>query len=338
MRKRSILFLTLLAVGAFFARSPEAARAVRELVVQLRAARSTGREIAGRAQAESSKPASAQPDWQAYVALSAKPVTNAAPGPPDASAGENELTEDDHEVTGAVAAVADSDLRHALESSLTDKGTNAAEFRELLLRRWAGSDPKAAALWSSSVQNAAIASSATKQVAAIWADNDLSAALDWAKAMQEGPPREAAIVAIGYEAARTNSLEAFDLAASLPPSSERDALLLHFVRQWSAVEPGEAVDWASRVPDTGLREQLLSAAAITAATQDPRGAASLIARNLTPGRLQDQAAVAIVERWAQTDPQAAAAWISQFPEGSVKAVASQALALIQTDSNGQTAN
>jgi hypothetical protein len=321
MRKRTIVFLTLLAVGAFLASSPEALQWAREL-------------FAGSTSMATSRPAdSGHPKGRAHghgeavriesQAKSAE-LDNSRP-----SAGESQAPEDNPDAMNAVAAIPESDLQRALENSLRDDGTNATEFRDLLLRRWAEMNPKAVIAWAGSVGDPALAASSVSQAATVWADQDLSGALEWAKAMPEGPSREAAIVAIGYEGARTNSLEAFDLAASLPASAERDALLLQFVRQWSATESADALDWVDGIPDVNLREELLAAAAVTAATRDPQAAASIIATNLNRGRAQDQAAVAIVQRWAQTDPQAAASWVSQFPEGSVKAAASQALAASQ---------
>jgi hypothetical protein len=337
MRKRSFVFLTLLAVGAFLASSPEALRRTRELFgnpsrcsdelatrdpVDVRQ-ETAASHASGHREFRSSRSGALANLGTDFASRSAAGETNAEPP----------VTGDDTQnALDAVAAIPDKDLQQALENSLRNNGTNAADFRELLVRRWAEADPKAVAAWAGSVDDAALKASLLRQAVAVWADKDLSAALEWAKTIPEGPSREATILAIGYEGARTNSFEAFDLTASLPPSAGRDALLLHLARQWSANEPAEAIEWANSVSDPALREKLISAAAISAATQDPVGAASLIATNLAPGPSQDQAAVAIVQRWAQTDPEAAASWVNQFPEGSVKTAASEALASVQAGS------
>jgi hypothetical protein len=236
---------------------------------------------------------------------------------------------ENEELAQAVAAVPDGDLRQALEASLEQHNSHSSQLRQLLVRRWAEGDPKTAASWIGNMQESGEAVSLTKQVAIAWANKDLSGALEWAGALPEGPSRDAAVIGLGYQAARTNSFEAFDLAAGMAPSAERDALLIHFVRQWAATDSVEAANWADRVPDTALRERLLSAVAVSSATKDPYAAASLVATNLSSGRAQDLAAVAIAQRWGQTNSEAASAWINLFPDPSVKLAASLALSALQ---------
>ena len=244
MRKRSILFLTLLAIGAFFARSPEAVH-----VVQGFWKNSGGHSGAGRQDIARNSPQAGGGLLRRRQTLSPPMLWNLrtrtrefqrkTPVPGiggDASVAEDKQSDREEELAREVAAVPEGELKQVLESSLHDDGTNSAQFRELLVRHWAETDPKAAALWAGSLESSPTASPAVRQAATAWADKDLAAALEWVETMPEGTSREAAIVAIGYEAARTNSFETFDLVASLPPSSERDALLVHFVRQWSATD------------------------------------------------------------------------------------------------------
>ena len=54
-------------------------------------------------------------------------------------------------------------------------------------------------------------------------------------------------------------------------------------------------------------------------------AATLAAQALEGGDEQDRTAVSIVQRWVQKSPQAAAAWVAQFPEGPARAAALQNL-------------
>ncbi len=336
MKKSTILLITTLAVAAFFAHSPEAMRLVKN----------HWRDLVGRSRTSEHKPevASAgvraddtiKAESHAQDANSLEPVAEIASAhqeQPDTDASDEVLLTDlefeNDKLAQAAAAVSDNDLRRALDSGLEERGPFASQLRDLQVRRWAEADPKAAASWASGLQDSSIAAATTKQIAIAWANKDLTAAVEWVSGLPDGTARQAAVLGLGYEAARNNSFEAFDLVAALPPSSERDSLLVHITRQWAAADSTEAATWANRVPDVALRERLLSAVAIASATKDPAAAASLIATNLNPGRAQDQAAVAIVQRWAQTDSETAASWISLFPDSAAKVAASLALSSVQ---------
>jgi len=313
MKKSTILLITALATAAFFAHSPEAKRLGKNAWTNLighHASRSEKLETDGA---------------DARATLSRDPESLSQSG----DTVDPELEND--KLAQVAAEVPDDDLRRALDSSLQDHTDFASQLRELLIRRWAEIDPAAAASWASGLQDPSIAASLTQQIATAWANKDLTAAVEWVDGLPDGATRQAVVLSLGYEAARNNSFGAFGLVAALPPSSERDSLLIHVARQWAATDPSEAVIWADRVPDTALRERLISAVAIASATKDPSAAAFLIATNLTPGQMQDQAAVSIAQRWVQTDAEGAASWISLFPDADVKRAALSALTSLQPE-------
>jgi RecB family exonuclease len=53
------------------------------------------------------------------------------------------------------------------------------------------------------------------------------------------------------------------------------------------------------------------------AESDPVAAAAFAANETEPGPAQERAVAAIVQRWAQQDPDAVRAWIEEFPDGSL---------------------
>jgi hypothetical protein len=336
MKKAIIFWLVLLVAAGLFPHASNVIRAAKNLWADLRPGLHSGEQTTEaandqeeRLQAEiGSRP---QSDIHSeLLGINGGPsVVSREPKDSDASQGGPDAALDSEKLAQAAADIPDSELREALASMLDQRGSYNSQLRDLLVRRWAESDPKAAASWASGVQDSSPAAAITKQVAMAWANNDLSAAVEWIESLPENEARKAAVLGLGYEAARSNSFEGFDLVAALPPSAERDALLVHITRQWAAADPSEAALWAERVPDAGLRERLLAATAIASATKDPSAAASLIATNLSPGRAQDQAAVAIVQRWAQTNSQAAGSWVSLFPDSAVKVAASQALSSVE---------
>ena len=179
-------------------------------------------------------------------------------------------------------------------------------------RRWSfvpGADARFAVAWSRSKRRAAL-----EQVAIAWANTDLPAASSWVRALPENEGKHAAILAPAYETARTEPVAALVLTSSLPPTRERDDLLVHAVSQWAGTDSTTAAAWALEVADPTLQERRVAAVAFASAEQDGATAATRAANALGPGAEQNRATVSIVQRWAQATPQAAAYWVSQFPD------------------------
>jgi len=237
----------------------------------------------------------------------------------------------------AVESVSDVELPALLDSLALDVNPEAAEMSLLLLRRWAESDPVTAAAWTSQMPENPGRRAALEQVAIAWANIDLSAAAAWVQALPEGDSKQAATFALAYEAAPTEPVTALELASTLPATRERDDLLVHAISQWAGTDSATASAWAMQVADPTLRERLVAAVAVASAEADGAGAATLAANALGAGEEQNRAAVSIVQRWAQTSPQAAAAWVAQFPDIPSRAVAVENLLAIWTAQDTEAA-
>ncbi len=201
--------------------------------------------------------------------------------------------------------------------------TSAAESRQLLVRRWADQNPAAAAAWLA--HESPLNSALLQQVAIAWAGHDLPAAVEWVRNLPVGAEQQATTLALAYEAARTEPITALELARTLPATDERDQLLMHAVSQWAVTDSVAATGWAGKVSEPQLRENLLAAVAVAVAKRDGRTAATLAATALPAGDLQNRTAVAIAQRWEQSEPSAAAAWVSQFPDGPARTAANENL-------------
>jgi len=237
-----------------------------------------------------------------------------------------------------VESIPDADLPAVLDSLANDVIPEAAELRQLLVRRWAERDAPAVAAWTSQMPESAARRAALEQVAIAWANTDLAAAAGWVRALPEGDSKQAATQAVAYEAARTEPAAALELASALPPTRERDDLLVHAVSQWAAADPAAAVAWALGIPELPARERVLAAAAIARAEQDGASAATLAAQALRAGDEQDRTVVAIVQRWAQNSPLAAASWVSEFPDLPSRDTAVQSLLAVWTARDADVAN
>jgi hypothetical protein len=237
----------------------------------------------------------------------------------------------------AAASVSDAELPATLEALVLDARPAAAELSQILVRRWAEADAPTAAAWISQLPEGPSCQSSFGQVAIAWANSDLPAATAWVQAMPAGECKTTAALGLGYEASRVEPITALELAGALPSGPQRDDLLVHAISQWAVGDSARAADWAAQVPDATLRQRLLAAVLVAAAEKDGAAAAAFAVQALPPGEDQDQAAVCIVQRWAQYSPAAAASWIEQWPDNPIRAAAEQSLGMLPTIPHGDTA-
>jgi len=175
-------------------------------------------------------------------------------------------------------------------------------------------------------------------LATMLANTNLEAAIKWLSTVPDGEAKEAATRDIAYEASRKDPQTALDLAAGLPANAERDNLLDHAVSQFASSDARAATDWVLEVPGQSLRARLLTAVATAAAEEHPSQAATLVATSFEDGEEQKRAAVAVVQRWVQTAPKDAAAWVEQFPEGPIRHAAAENLLSIWSLNDRAAAN
>lgn len=199
-----------------------------------------------------------------------------------------------------------------------------------LLHRWAADAPADAADWLSHASLGSARSEAVQTVAISWANEDLAAAAQWGRQLSSETERSDTLLNVAYEAARTQPVAALKLAQELPPGDNRSDLLVHAASQWAVQDPSAAADWARQIPEADLRERLLVEIAAASTDSDPVAAATLATNELPPGKAQSDAVVAVVQRWAQTQPGAAAEWVGSFPAGAVRDTAMEELARLST--------
>jgi hypothetical protein len=214
--------------------------------------------------------------------------------------------------------------------SLPDQA-EVREMRVALIRQWAERDAPSAARWAEGLPVGGARQESLNGVALIWSNQDLTEAISWAMNLPEEGERNEVFRGVGYEAARTEPLVAMDIAVRLPASPENDALIQHAALQWAAESPEEAAQWAVGIEDEELRDRVISLVATAWGVSDPVAAGALAVSQLPPGRAQDTAVIGIVQRWAQTDPEAAANWVISFPEGDLRKTASDNILMLWTE-------
>lgn len=222
-------------------------------------------------------------------------------------------------LTQQVESLADEDVPLIL--ARLDEGLRQSEFGVLLLRRWAGVDPKAAAMWTEMLPPGEERNALLQQVATLWAEQDLAAANVWVSSLSDAEMRQTALQALAEETVRTQPAVALDMAGRLAPGQERDQLTIRALSEWATLEPVSAMRWMARVDDPVLQRQMMAALIPVIANMDGNSGAQLTVAWLKPGAEQERIAVAVAQRWAQESPSAAAEWVSRFPEGRMRMAA-----------------
>jgi hypothetical protein len=234
-----------------------------------------------------------------------------------------------------IAAMDPSELRDALESlQNTDAGEKRdLELRTLMIRRWVEIDPSAATAWVMAMPAGAAREDAFENIAILRANHDLAEAVAWVKNLPAGPEKESAQFAIANEAVRTRPEEALRLVSELPESAANDELIRRAAMEWTGKNQVDALAWAKEIEDADLRSRVCAGIAIAWSETDPAAAGTFAANDISPGRLQNDLVVSIVQRWAQTAPEEAAAWVADFPPGELRQAAVENLASIWRQSN-----
>lgn len=204
----------------------------------------------------------------------------------------------------------------------------AADLSQRLVRRRTESNPQSAASWVEALPAGDVRKRGVDNVAIVWANTDLTNAIYWVQSLVDETERARSLAVVVGEAARTQPMTALKLAVTLPASARRDALIRRAADEWAATDAPGAVAWAKQIPNASLRSQVLAGEAKVWAGQNPQAAAEIAVNDLPAGRLQNDTVMAIVERWAQSQPEAAAAWVGQFPEGELKQTATGYLAML----------
>jgi len=201
--------------------------------------------------------------------------------------------------------------------------SNAEELALLLVRQWAEQDVEAVAKWLGGSPSDPLQKEAVKHVAIVWALKDVPGALNWIGQLTEGEVREGALLSAGYEIVRTDPLVAMEIAVQLPVEKKSDALLQHAALQWAAIDPESAAHWAKALPEATLKERVQANIATAWGERDPALAAQYAVLGINPGRAQEDAVIAVVQRWVQRAPEAAASWVQDFPEGLLAETAAE---------------
>jgi len=154
-----------------------------------------------------------------------------------------------------------------------------------------------------------------------WARNFPAAALAWAQYAPNGPQRDTIADIVCPQLAQTNPVAAVVLAENCLDSATNDVvnnLLENLAQTWAEQDQQDAYAWASATPPSDVRDRLLERVAIVQAKTNPYQAAKSVVEQLSPGEIQNEAAISVLYQWSQQDAAAALAWAQTFPAGDFR--------------------
>lgn len=226
------------------------------------------------------------------------------------------------------------------------QGTADALLRNLLMARWAETDPAGALAWIRT-KDVANRSNDSADFYLAWGTVDPVAAIAGLKQIPDLWKKAQAEAGIFGQLAETDPQKALSLLQQLPANQQSIATQRAIFGSWAGVDPlaaaaavmklprgfnqttavdGVAEFWANQDPQAALawidqlppgygKESAKLNAMTSIATQDPALAATYID---TPGMGNRTVLIGEVsENWAQTDPQAALAWVGNVSTGQV---------------------
>jgi hypothetical protein len=150
-----------------------------------------------------------------------------------------------------------------------------------------------------------------------WARQNPHEALNWLQSADAGQARDTVAEIVCARVADSNPAEAVSLAERY--SGGCSNLLENLVHQWSDQNEPAATAYAISKPPGEERDRLLSRVAFTRSKESPIEAAKLVAEWISPGELQNEAAISVLHQWALRDPNAALAWAQTFPNDGLRA-------------------
>jgi hypothetical protein len=194
--------------------------------------------------------------------------------------------------------------------------TNHASFLDLQakLRR---SSPAVAAHFAESLPVGPVRNEALLLVAQNWAAQDSASAEAWAAQLPDKNESQAALANVCFKVSEANAAQAVQMAVN-DNLSTMPGILENLVSQWANQDFSGAVAWTKNQPSSQQRDQIFERLAVIESGSAPAEAAKLLAEQIAPGPVQDDAVVSVLYMWATHDMAGAMAWVDQFPSGALK--------------------
>jgi hypothetical protein len=189
-----------------------------------------------------------------------------------------------------------------------------AKVYQKLLPDWVRRDPRAAALFAESPEAAPWRFDLMTVVAQTWADVNVDDAEAWASQLANPTERNMVLGYVAFEEANSDSSRAVQVLGNPLMSDDRRTILIqNLANQWTDQDLQPLYDWLNTQPPSAQRDDWFERVALAQSRNAPAQAAQIVSDDITPGPVQDNAALQVLRQWMQQDQAAAVAWANQFP-------------------------
>lgn len=191
---------------------------------------------------------------------------------------------------------------------------------------WAGSDPAAAAVRATALEDPLLRNLAMQEVASKWILKDSAAAIRWMRELPAGPVRNSALQGIMTEWTAQEPRAAASFLSALDESPERSEWLRVLGENWSSSDPKTALAWAAQLPGEGERNQIVQTVLAKVAESGGRDAADFVL-TLPTGAARTQGMELVLARWRANDAEAVSDWVDALPKESLREEARSVLSV-----------
>jgi hypothetical protein len=179
-------------------------------------------------------------------------------------------------------------------------------------------DPWAAARFAESPEVGDSRTELMRVLALSWAQTDFASATNWIAQVVDPNERDTMLGCICFKISETDAALAVQILAEQGLNERRNVILGSLVQQWTSQDLQGAIDWADNYPVGRMRDDLFSHIALAECETAPVESARLVAQQISPGPVQDEAVIQILQRWARLDLSAAVTWAEQFPSSRLR--------------------
>ena len=240
-------------------------------------------------------------------------------------------------ISNAIDSVGEKDPLRAANLALTLTDLQSRSYAiSSLVNQWASSDPKSALSWAQALSNPVLRQTAISQAISGWAQQDPQAALVQAQTIQDPGTRSSAVHTALYD-----WFEKDPTAAVIFMANSGDEKMLQDVRRsvangLASFTEQETASLLEKLPDGNAKQEIIQSLADAQIRKGQYRQALEQLNSVPDSANRDSTLQHLGQKWAEADPDAAAAWLRLQPDSSDRdvAVAGFAAALARTDPQG----
>jgi hypothetical protein len=197
-------------------------------------------------------------------------------------------------------------------------------------------DPWAAAHFAESLPVGLLRTDVMRVIAQNWSQSNPGDAAKWVSQLADSNERDTMLSCLCFQVAPADSKLAIQILEQQGINDERRKVMLgNLAQQFASQDLPGALAWAGNYAGED-KDNLVAQIALAEVKTDPAESALIISRQISPGRVQNETALSIVNQWAQTDIAAVTCWVDEFPAGELHDQAIAQIDRIAASSNAQS--